>query len=201
MPRFFVPEAEIGGNFMVLTGDNAAHAKVLRLKNGDEVTVCDGNGTDYRCTVSDVASGQISLIVHAAVPAAVALASERNLHAVLHTCGNVDAQSLPLSLHSASVAAVAGIVDDFSGSVTVGTLRIRKAAGEHKAGLVSHLTGSVTGRAGLDVRLVLRALSSTLAAGYVSVHGDVFRAARGDFFQGKSHSDIKVLALDGTATA
>ncbi len=53
---------------MVLSGENAAHAKVLRLKNGDEVTVCDGDGTDYRCTVSDVASGQISLVVHAASP-------------------------------------------------------------------------------------------------------------------------------------
>ena len=53
---------------MVLTGDNAAHAKVLRLKNGDEVIVCDAEGTDYRCTVSDVASGQISLVVHAVVP-------------------------------------------------------------------------------------------------------------------------------------
>lgn len=69
MPRFFVPKEEIGESFMVLTGENAAHAKVLRLKNGDEVTVCDGEGTDYRCTVSDVASGQISLVVHAAAPA------------------------------------------------------------------------------------------------------------------------------------
>lgn len=69
MPRFFVPKEEIGESFMVLTGENAAHAKVLRLKNGDEVTVCDGEGTDYRCTVSDVSPGQISLIVHAALPA------------------------------------------------------------------------------------------------------------------------------------
>ncbi len=69
MPRFFVPKEEIGESFMVLTGENAAHAKVLRLKNGDGVTVCDGEGTDYRCTVSDVASGQISLVVHAAAPA------------------------------------------------------------------------------------------------------------------------------------
>ena len=69
MPRFFVPKEEIGESFMVLTGENATHAKVLRLKNGDEVTVCDGEGTDYRCTVSDVASGQISLVVHAAAPA------------------------------------------------------------------------------------------------------------------------------------
>ena len=32
MPRFFVSGDEIGGSFMVLTGENAAHAKVLRLK-------------------------------------------------------------------------------------------------------------------------------------------------------------------------
>lgn len=69
MPRFFVSKNEIGSNFMVLTGENAAHAKVLRLKNGDDVTVCDGEGMDYQCTVSDVAPGQISLVVHAASPA------------------------------------------------------------------------------------------------------------------------------------
>ena len=65
MPRFFVSKNEIHDSFMVLTGENAAHAKVLRLKNGDEVTVCDGEGSDYRCTVSDTAPGQISLVVHA----------------------------------------------------------------------------------------------------------------------------------------
>lgn len=69
MPRFFVSPHEVNARFMVLTGENAAHARVLRLKNGDEVTVCDGSGTDYRCTVSDVAVGQISLAVHAVVPA------------------------------------------------------------------------------------------------------------------------------------
>ena len=53
MPKFFVPEAAPGARFLVLTGENAAHAKVLRLKAGEPVTVCDGNGTDYHCTVSD----------------------------------------------------------------------------------------------------------------------------------------------------
>ena len=52
MPRFFVPKKEIGSSFLVLTGENAAHARVLRLKNGDAVTVCDGEGTDYACTIS-----------------------------------------------------------------------------------------------------------------------------------------------------
>lgn len=68
MARFFVDPQEINPSFMVLTGENAAHAKVLRLKNGDPVTVCDGDGTDYICTVSDVAPGQISLVVHSADP-------------------------------------------------------------------------------------------------------------------------------------
>lgn len=63
MPRFFLAPEQIHPQFMVLAGENAAHAKVLRLKCGDTVTVCDGNATDYHCTVSDVSPGQISLVV------------------------------------------------------------------------------------------------------------------------------------------
>ncbi len=64
MPKFFLPPEEIQDSFMVLTGEQYNHAKVLRLKNGDAVTVCDGLGTDYSCTVSDVSDGRISLVVH-----------------------------------------------------------------------------------------------------------------------------------------
>ena len=42
MTRFFVTPEELQPNFLVLTGENAQHAKVLRLKNGEEVLVCDG---------------------------------------------------------------------------------------------------------------------------------------------------------------
>ena len=64
MVRFFVLPEEMGENFLVLTGENAAHAKVLRLKVGDPVTVCDGEGRECGCTVSDVSPGQVSLVVH-----------------------------------------------------------------------------------------------------------------------------------------
>lgn len=63
MAKFFLAPDEIHDSFMVLTGEQYNHAKVLRLKNGDAVTVCDGLGTDYACTVSDVSAGQISLVV------------------------------------------------------------------------------------------------------------------------------------------
>lgn len=63
MARFFVSKEELEQDFIVLTGQQAEHAKVLRLKNGEEVYVCDGEGQQCRCTVSDVSPGQISLVV------------------------------------------------------------------------------------------------------------------------------------------
>ena len=64
MTRFFVTPDEMQPNFLVLTGENAAHGKVLRLQPGEEVLVCDGMGNECICTVSDVSVGQISLVVN-----------------------------------------------------------------------------------------------------------------------------------------
>lgn len=63
MTRFFVTPEEIQTDFLVLTGENARHAKVLRLKSGEEVLVCDGQGRECLCTISDISEGQISLVV------------------------------------------------------------------------------------------------------------------------------------------
>ncbi len=64
MNRFFVDSSQICDDFILLTDDNAAHAKVLRLKTGEQVIVCDGNGTECVCTISDISPGQISLVVN-----------------------------------------------------------------------------------------------------------------------------------------
>lgn len=50
-------------DLLVLTGENFQHAKVLRLKNGDEVLVCDGHGHECLCTVCDTGKDQLSLAV------------------------------------------------------------------------------------------------------------------------------------------
>ena len=63
MTRFFVSADELNGEFLVLTGENAAHAKVLRLKNGEQVMVCDGEGRECLCTVSDISAEQVCLVV------------------------------------------------------------------------------------------------------------------------------------------
>ena len=53
MTRFFVASAELEQDRILLTGDNAAHAKVLRLKTGEEVLVCDGEGRECLCAVDE----------------------------------------------------------------------------------------------------------------------------------------------------
>lgn len=64
MTRFFVTPEQMQGDFLVLTGENAAHAKVLRLKAGEQVLICDGSGKECLCTISDVSPNQISLVVN-----------------------------------------------------------------------------------------------------------------------------------------
>lgn len=52
MARFFAEPEQMIGDTLILTGENAAHAKVLRLKIGEVVTVCDGNGNECLCEVN-----------------------------------------------------------------------------------------------------------------------------------------------------
>ena len=52
MTRFFVSPLEMTADTVRLTGENAAHAKVLRLKNGEEVLLCDGQGNECLCSIA-----------------------------------------------------------------------------------------------------------------------------------------------------
>lgn len=63
MTRFFVSPQQMQPDFLVLTGENAVHANVLRLKNGEQVLVCDGDGNECVCVVSDISRDQVCLVV------------------------------------------------------------------------------------------------------------------------------------------
>ena len=52
MARFFVDELPAAGAEYSLAGENLEHAKVLRLKAGETVTLCDGNGMECVCAVA-----------------------------------------------------------------------------------------------------------------------------------------------------
>lgn len=51
MVRFFVSPQELEGDSLTLTGENAQHKKVLRLKDGEQVLVCDGQGREALCSL------------------------------------------------------------------------------------------------------------------------------------------------------
>lgn len=52
VPKFFAEPEQIGGQ-VILEGADASHiARTLRMRPGDTLTVCDGRGTDYLCTLT-----------------------------------------------------------------------------------------------------------------------------------------------------
>ena len=63
MTRFFVTPEELAADRLILTGENANHAKVLRLKPGEEVLVCDGQGIECRCAVERMDAKEVELTV------------------------------------------------------------------------------------------------------------------------------------------
>lgn len=63
MTRFFVMPEELRSDHLVLTGENANHAKVLRLKVGEEVLACDGEGCECLCAVVKLGAGEVVLDV------------------------------------------------------------------------------------------------------------------------------------------
>ncbi len=63
MVRFFVSPEDLSAMELTLTGENAQHAKVLRLKCGEEVLVCDGQGQECLCEIISVSGGELALSV------------------------------------------------------------------------------------------------------------------------------------------
>lgn len=67
MPRFFC--TDIDDSYIHITGDDAHHiSRVLRLRKGDPLVVCDGNGTDYSAAILDISPQEIRLAITGAAP-------------------------------------------------------------------------------------------------------------------------------------
>lgn len=59
MVRFFITPEELDGEILFLTGENAQHAKVLRLKENEQVLVCDGQGREALCRIRENGSWEL----------------------------------------------------------------------------------------------------------------------------------------------
>jgi 16S rRNA (uracil1498-N3)-methyltransferase len=54
MHRFFVGASGIGGGEIALDNIEAAHMRALRTRGGEVFTVCDGEGRDYICRLTEL---------------------------------------------------------------------------------------------------------------------------------------------------
>ena len=69
MPRFFIDDTPTVGGSAVIDGADARHiGGALRMTAGESLTLCDGRGTDYACTVTAVEKERVTLSVDAANP-------------------------------------------------------------------------------------------------------------------------------------
>ncbi|CDZ24907.1 hypothetical protein CCDG5_1809 [[Clostridium] cellulosi] len=63
MPKFFIDAEEIKDTASIVGADAAHIAKVLRMKVGEPLTVCDCRGFDYTCEIVSVSPTAVSLNV------------------------------------------------------------------------------------------------------------------------------------------
>ena len=69
MPRFFIDYTpQVGGEAVIEGGDARHIGGALRMTAGESLTLCDGKGTDYACTVTAVEKERVTLSVDAAAP-------------------------------------------------------------------------------------------------------------------------------------
>ena len=62
MPRFFVTPDQIDDNNITITGPDVNHiSHVLRMASGDNLTVSDGTGMDYYCSIAAFAKDYVQL--------------------------------------------------------------------------------------------------------------------------------------------
>ena len=81
MPRFFVsPESVNGDTITVTEGDYNHIRNVLRMHIGESITVCDGQGADYRCEIAEYADGLCLLAIKERIPSTVELPIEITLY-------------------------------------------------------------------------------------------------------------------------
>ena len=60
MSRFFVSKNNISDKSILIDGEDVLHiSRVLRMREGDELTICDGDKTDYLCKISSISKKEV----------------------------------------------------------------------------------------------------------------------------------------------
>ncbi len=66
LPRFFISTDQVIDQHITISGEDVRHiATVLRMKTGDELLLCDGEGTEYSAKIARVSKSEITTEVKA----------------------------------------------------------------------------------------------------------------------------------------
>jgi 16S rRNA (uracil1498-N3)-methyltransferase len=85
-PRFFISPDQVSSQVITISGEDVRHiVRVLRMKTGDELLLCDGKGAEYSVKIAQVNKSEIT--------AEVTARSKREIRYPLITLG----QGLPKS--------------------------------------------------------------------------------------------------------
>lgn len=70
MANFYITKEDIQENIAIIKGEEAQHiSRVLRMKKGDNVTLCDGEGTFYDATLTDFSDKTVTAQISEGYPA------------------------------------------------------------------------------------------------------------------------------------
>lgn len=104
MPRFFIEN--VSGDFITISGQDATHiTKSLRMRQGETLTVCGGQGLDFLCEIEEISDSA----VHLRVLETVATESEPSIKITLYQ-GLPKGDKLELIIEKSIELGVTGIV-------------------------------------------------------------------------------------------
>lgn len=105
MSRFFIAASNIFGGVAYLSAKDVEHIKVLRIRDGEKFTVCDGQGNDYICQLKNSPEkGEISADILEVVPSVgepsvnctvyAAFSKSDKMESVIQKCVEIGAHSI-----------------------------------------------------------------------------------------------------------
>ncbi|HPK15619.1 MAG: Ribosomal RNA small subunit methyltransferase E [Firmicutes bacterium ADurb.Bin248] len=135
MSRFFVEQKDILGGRAFVSGEDARHiSAVLRLSRGDEATLCDGAGTDYRARVERIEKDRVAFAILASSPSEAEPETRVTLFQGLPKAGKLEAviqKCVELGVYAISPVAAARSVVRLTAKEFAGKLpRYQKVACE-----------------------------------------------------------------------
>lgn len=69
MPKFFIEKENIQNGAISITGGDASHiTRVLRMKTGREILLCDGCGTDFHAVITKIDRDSVTLSIKESRP-------------------------------------------------------------------------------------------------------------------------------------